>query len=291
MSEVVRIHEVGPRDGLQAEKRIVPVAERVALIDKLSASGVWAIEVGSFVNPARVPQMAGTDQVMAMLTPKAGMVYSVLVPNLRGLEGFIAARASNTGLDWEIALFIAASEGFSRANIGCSIAESLTRVSAVVEAARPLGVRLRGYISCLTDCPYDGPVDPAAVARVAKALYDIAPMPISLGDTLGRGTPERVTKAIAAVAQNVPLSQLAGHFHDTGGKAADNIEAALALGLRDFDAAVGGLGGCPFAPGAPGNVATELAVARIEALGYATGVNRAILAGAAQMARDMRAAQ
>jgi len=286
MAEFVRIHEVGPRDGLQNEERLISVARKVALIDLLSRSGLRDIEVGSFVSPKWVPQMADTDQVLARLRPAPGVRYAVLVPNMRGWEGFLAARRKDIVTD--IAVFISASEGFSQSNLNCSIAESVARLRPVVRAAQDAGVAVRGYVSCVTDCPFDGPTDPQQVADAVALLREVAPMPVSLGDTIGKGTPVRVAAMLKAVLEVAPAAMLAGHFHDTGGQALANIEASLDLGLRAFDSAVGGLGGCPYAPGAPGNVATEAVLALLARLGYDTGVNADVIAQAAAMAKDMR---
>ena len=286
MAEFVRIHEVGPRDGLQNEKALIPVARKVALIDLLGRSGLGDIEVGSFVSPKWVPQMAGTDRVLAEIAPVPGVRYAVLVPNMRGWEAFQAARMP--GVTYEVAVFIAASEGFSRSNLNCSIAESVARLMPVVQAAQDAGVALRGYVSCVTDCPFDGPVAPDAVARACTMLRELAPMPLSLGDTIGKGTPAGVAAMLEAVLQVAPADALAGHFHDTGGRALANIEVALEMGLRDFDSAVGGLGGCPYAPGAPGNVATEAVLDLMAARGFETGIDRDVIAQAAEMARGMR---
>ncbi|KQB98372.1 hydroxymethylglutaryl-CoA lyase [Loktanella sp. 1ANDIMAR09] len=282
----VRIHEVGPRDGLQNEPGVIAVADKVALIDLLSRSGLRDIEVGSFVSPKWVPQMADSDQVLAGLTPQAGVRYAVLVPNMRGWEGFLAAR--RTDMTTDIAVFISASEGFSQSNLNCSIAQSVARLRPVVQAAEDAGVTVRGYVSCVTDCPFDGPTAPDAVARAVEMLHDLAPMQVSLGDTIGKGTPERVAAMLKAVLDVAPATDLAGHFHDTGGLALANIGASLDLGLRAFDTAVGGLGGCPYAPGAPGNVATEAVLALLDRLGYETGVDADVIAQAVQMAKGMR---
>ncbi len=286
MSAFVRIHEVGPRDGLQNESAVIPVADKVALIDLLSTSGLRDIEVGSFVSPKWVPQMADTDRVLAELTPVKNVRYGVLVPNMRGWEGFVAARVPD--VTYEVAVFISASEGFSQSNLNCSIAESVARLTPVVQAAKDAGVGVRGYISCVTDCPFDGPVAPNAVARAAELLLAVAPMQLSLGDTIGKGTPETVGAMLKAVIDVAPAAQLAGHFHDTGGQALANIEVSLEMGLRAFDSAVGGLGGCPYAPGAPGNVATEAVLDLVHGLGFETGVDRDVIAKAAEMARGMR---
>jgi len=282
MAERVEIFEVGPRDGLQNEKRAIPTADKIALIDTLSGAGFRRIEVASFVSPKRVPRMADSAAVLAGIARAPGVRYGALVPNLRGLRAALAARAD------EVAIFGSASEGFSRANINATIAESLERFAPVAEAARAAGLPLRGYVSCVTDCPYDGPVAPGAVARVAQALHAMGCYEISLGDTIGRGTPERIDAMLGAVCDAVPSDRLAGHYHDTAGRALDNIEVSLARGLRVFDAAAGGLGGCPFAPGAAGNVATEAVHDRLTALGHETGLDRAVLARAAELARAMR---
>lgn len=286
MTEFVRIHEVGPRDGLQNEPGVIGVDRKVALIDLLATSGLRDIEVGSFVSPKWVPQMADTDQVLARLHPVDGVRYGVLVPNMRGWEGFVAARVP--GVTYEVAVFISASEGFSQSNLNCSIATSVERLTPVVQAAQAAGVGVRGYISCVTDCPFDGAVPPEAVARAAAMLRDVAPMQLSLGDTIGGGTPARVASMLEAVMAVAPVADLAGHFHDTGGRALANIRAALDLGVRAFDTAVGGLGGCPYAPGAPGNVATEPVLEMLHGLGFTTGVDVDVIAKAAEMARGMR---
>ena len=280
----VTLHEVGPRDGLQNEPGVIPVADKVALIDLLGQSGLTDIEVGSFVSPKWVPQMADTPDVLTQMQRVAGCTYGVLVPNMRGWDSF--ARFADG--PFEIAVFISASEGFSVANLNCSIAESVDRLSPVVSAAQAAQVPVRGYVSCVTDCPFDGAIAPAAVARAVQMLRDIAPMQVSLGDTIGKGTPARVADMLDAVLDVVPADQLAGHFHDTSGLALDNITVSLSKGLRHFDSAVGGLGGCPYAPGAPGNVATEAVIAHVHNLGYVTGVDGDIIAKAAKMARGMR---
>ncbi|MDQ7262328.1 hydroxymethylglutaryl-CoA lyase [Paracoccus sp. PS-1] len=278
----VEIFEVGPRDGLQNEKRPIPAAEKIALVDLLSQAGFRRIEVTSFVPPKWVPQMADAAEVMAGIARRPGIRYAVLTPNLRGYE---AARAA--GAD-EVAIFASASEGFSRANLNASIAESLERFAPVAEAARADGIPLRGYVSVVTDCPFDGPVPPANVARVAAALRDMGCYEVSLGDTIGQGRPETIDAMLSAVLQELPSERLAGHYHDTAGRALENIDASLARGLRVFDAAVGGLGGCPYAPGAAGNVATEKVAAHLVAQGHDTGLDLAVVDEAAAMARAMR---
>lgn len=282
MSDRVEIFEMGPRDGLQNEKRLIPAADKIALVDLLSQAGFRRIEVTSFVSPRWVPQMADADEVLARITRAPGIRYAALTPNLRGYQAARAARAD------EVAIFASASEGFSRANLNCSIAESLDRFAPVAEAARADGMPLRGYVSVVTDCPFDGPTPPAQVARVAAALRDLGCYEISLGDTIGHGRPETIRAMLQAVLAELPPDRLAGHYHDTQGRALENIEASLDLGLRVFDAAVGGLGGCPYAPGAAGNVATEAVAARLAALGFDTGLDAAVLDKAAAFARSLR---
>lgn len=284
MAELVEIVEMGPRDGLQNEKRIIPTAEKVALVNALSLCGFRRIEVASFVSPKWVPQMADGAEVLAGINRAPGVRYAALTPNMRGYEAAKAAGAD------EVAIFASASEGFSRANLNCTIAESLDRFRPVAAAAGQDGIPVRGYVSVVTDCPYDGKVAPAAVTRVAAALRDMGCFEISLGDTIGQGRPETVDAMLTAVLAELPAGRLAGHFHDTAGRALDNIDAALARGLRVFDAAVGGLGGCPYAPGAAGNVATERVAAHLAAGGYETGLDAARIGAAAAMARAMRGA-
>ena len=282
MSEYVEIFEVGPRDGLQNEKRLIPAEEKIALIDVLSKAGFQRIEVASFVSPKWVPQMADGAEVLAGITRTPGVAYAALTPNMKGFERAVEARVD------EIAIFGSASEGFSKANINATIAESLERFAPVAKTAQEAGIRVRGYISCVTDCPYDGPTVPANVARVAEALDAMGCYEISLGDTIGQGRPETIAAMLDAVLQVIPADRLAGHYHDTAGRALANIEVSLERGLRVFDAAVGGLGGCPYAPGAAGNVATEGVDARLRDLGYETGLDTSVLARAADMARKMR---
>lgn len=284
MNDYVEIFEVGPRDGLQNEKRQIPTAEKIALVDCLSTAGFKRIECASFVSPKWVPQMSDSAEVLAGIARKIGISYAALTPNMRGLEGAIAAKAD------EVAIFGSASEGFSKANINATIAESLERFAPVAKAAQEAGLLVRGYVSCVVECPYDGAVDPSQVAKVVAALRDMGCYEISLGDTIGRGSPAMVDAMLKAVVREMPAEQLAGHFHDTGGLALENIEVALSHGLRVFDAAVGGLGGCPYAPGAAGNVATEAVHDRLIALGYQTGLDRGVLEQAANLARAMRAA-
>lgn len=281
MPDIV-IVEVGPRDGLQNNKRLIPAAEKIALIDLLSGAGFQRIEATSFVSPKWVPQMADAAEVMAGITRAPGVRYEVLTPNLKGYEAARAARADKASI------FASASEGFSRANLNCTIAESLERYIPVMEAARADGIPVRGTVSVVTDCPFDGPTPPENVARVAAALRDLGCFEISLGDTIGQGRPETIDAMLAAVLEELPPEHLAGHYHDTAGRALQNIDASIARGLRVFDAAVGGLGGCPYAPGAEGNVATEKVAAHLAAQGFETGLDMALLQQAAAMAQGMR---
>ncbi len=268
----VRIVEVGPRDGLQNEPRLVPTAVKLELIARLGACGLATIEATAFVSPKWVPQMADSTEVMRSLVRRDGVAYPVLVPNMKGFESALAAGAE------EIAVFGAASEAFSRKNINCSIAESLDRFQPVVEAARAANVKVRGYVSCVLGCPYQGAVSPGAVAEVAGALLEMGCYEISLGDTIGVGTPDGTRAMIEAVAKRVPINRLAGHFHDTYGMAIANIAAALELGVATFDSSVAGLGGCPYAAGASGNVATDDVVYLLHGMGIATGIDLVTLA-------------
>lgn len=270
----VRIVEVAPRDGLQNEPVTVPTAVKVELIERLLAAGLTHIEVGSFVSARWVPQMADTAAVMARLPPNPAGRYAVLVPNLKG---FAAAKEAGAG---EVAVFASASEAFSRANINCSIAESLERFRPVAEAARAAGIPLRGYVSCVLGCPYEGMVAPQAVADVASRLVGMGCYEVSLGDTIGAGTPDSARACVATVAETIPRERIALHVHDTRGQALANIRACLELGVSVVDAAVAGLGGCPYAAGAPGNVATEAVVAECDRLGIATGIDPGRLAEA-----------
>jgi len=282
MNEFVELVEMAPRDGLQNEARAISVADKVALVDQLSRCGFRRIEVASFVSPNWVPQMAGSAEVVANLTRVSDVRYTALVPNLRGFDAALAA-----GID-EIAVFGSASEGFSQANLNCSVAESLAMFAPVVTAAKTHGLPVRGYVSCITDCPFDGPTLPRQVAYVTQAMLGMGVYQVSLGDTLGRATSRALSAMFDAVLDVARADQLAGHFHDTGGRALAHIEQSLRLGLRVFDSAVGGLGGCPHAPGAPGNVATEAVVARLHALGYCTGLDAGQIAKAAQFAKGLR---
>ena len=268
----VRIVEVGPRDGLQNEARAVPTAVKLELVERLAAAGLRTIEATAFVSPRWVPQMADHAELLRALARRPGVEYPVLVPNLRGFEAALAAGAT------EVAVFAAASETFTRRNVNASIAESLERFAPVLAAARRHGVKVRGYVSCVVGCPYEGEIDPARVADVAGRLLDLGCHEISLGDTIGVGTPPSVMRMLEAVARRVPLARLAAHFHDTYGMAVANVHAAYQLGLRTFDGSVAGLGGCPYAKGATGNVATEDLVYLMSGLGAETGVDLALLA-------------
>jgi len=263
----VRIVEVGPRDGLQNEPQSVPAAVKIELIQRLADAGLTSVEATAFVSPNWVPQMADHAEVMAGIRRKPGVAYPVLVPNLQGFEA-----AKRAGAE-EIAVFAAASETFSRKNINCSIAESLERFAPVVRAARASRIRVRGYISCVAGCPYEGEVKPQAVAAVAEKLYRMGCYEISLGDTIGVGTPGKIRALIETVARKLPMQRLAGHYHDTYGQALANVYASLQAGVRTFDSSIAGLGGCPYAKGATGNVATEDVVYMLNGLGIRTGVD------------------
>ena len=262
----VTIVEVGPRDGLQNEATPVSVADKVALVEALAAAGLPVVEAGAFVSPKWVPQMAGSEEVLRAVRKRPGVRYPVLVPNLKGLEAALAAGAE------EIAVFGAASESFSRKNINCSIAESLERFRPVAEAALARGVRVRGYVSCVLGCPYEGEIAPSAVARVAAALHAMGCFEISLGDTIGTGTPRKTAAMLAAVTAELPVTALAIHAHDTYGQALANVLTALELGVRVVDSSAAGLGGCPYAKGASGNLATEDLVYMLDGMGVRTGV-------------------
>ncbi|HWA48566.1 MAG TPA: hydroxymethylglutaryl-CoA lyase [Dongiaceae bacterium] len=263
----VRVVEVGPRDGLQNEAAQVPLATKVELIDRLSDTGLPVIEAGAFVSPKWVPQMADSAEVLKRIRQKPGISYPVLVPNVKGLEAALAAGAQ------EIAVFGAASESFSQRNINCSIAESLERFRPVVDAAQSAGLKVRGYVSCVLGCPYEGEIAPEAVARVAEALIGMGCYEVSLGDTIGIGTPAKAQRMIEAVAAEVDVSHLAAHFHDTYGQALANLLAVLEMGVAVVDSSVSGLGGCPYAPGASGNVASEDVVYMLHGLGIETGID------------------
>jgi hydroxymethylglutaryl-CoA lyase len=274
MSDQVRIVEVGPRDGLQNEKTPVSVADRIAFIEALVGAGLHTVEVGAFVSPKAIPQMVNSDQVLRGVDHHPDSEFHVLVPNEKGYE---AARAAGAKV---IAVFASASEGFSRANINCSVAESIERFKPVVERAKADSVKVRGYISCVLGCPFDGEVKPSAVANAADMLWELGCYEISLGDTIGVGTPLKAKALLRAVAGTVPVARLAMHFHDTYGQALANLYAGMEVGVRVIDSAAGGLGGCPYAPGATGNVATEDVVYMLEGMGVATGVDMAKLLAA-----------
>ena len=282
MGDTVQIVEMSPRDGLQNEPTKVPTAGKIALIDMLSETGLRRIEATSFVSPKWVPQLADAAEVMQGIRRKPDVTYSVLTPNQKGLERAIAVGAD------EVAVFASASEGFSQRNINCSIAESIERFRPLMAAAQDAGLKVRGYVSCVTDCPYDGPTAPSAVARVVADLIDIGCFEISLGDTIGQATPTTTQAMLKAVLDVAGAKMLAGHFHNTNGRALDNIDVALEAGIRCFDASAGGLGGCPYAPGAQGNVATEAVVARLHQQGVKTGVDLGALQAAATFAQSLR---
>ncbi|MHC8305125.1 hydroxymethylglutaryl-CoA lyase [Pseudomonas sp. PB3P13] len=271
----VRLVEVGPRDGLQNEAQPISVIHKVQLVDALTAAGLSYIEVGSFVSPKWVPQMAGSADVFAQIQRKTGVTYAALAPNLRGFEDALAAGVK------EVAVFAAASEAFSQRNINCSINESLQRFEPIMDAAREHGVKVRGYVSCVLGCPYEGDVKPGQVAQVAQELYAMGCHEVSLGDTIGTGTAGATRTMFDAVSAAVPREKLAGHFHDTYGQAMANIYASLLEGISVFDSSIAGLGGCPYAKGASGNVATEDVVYLLNGLGIDTGIDldALILAG------------
>ncbi|WP_313203029.1 hydroxymethylglutaryl-CoA lyase [Pseudomonas sp.] len=275
MPATVRLVEVGPRDGLQNEAQPISVADKVRLVDDLTDAGLSYIEVGSFVSPKWVPQMAGSADVFAGIQQRAGVTYAALAPNLRGFEDALAAGVK------EVAVFAAASEAFSQRNINCSISESLQRFEPIMEAARSHGVRVRGYVSCVLGCPYEGKVSAEQVAPVARALHDMGCYEVSLGDTIGTGTAGDTRRLFEVVSAVVPRTQLAGHFHDTYGQALANVYASLLEGISVFDSSVAGLGGCPYAKGATGNIATEDVLYLLQGLGIETGIDldRLIAAG------------
>jgi hydroxymethylglutaryl-CoA lyase len=280
LPRAVRIVEVGPRDGLQNESRTVDAATKIALIDQLAAAGLVTIEAGSFVSPKWVPQMADTDRVMAGITRRDGVAYPVLVPNMKGLQAALAAAAD------EVAVFAAASEAFSQRNINCSIAESLERFAPVVAAARARGVRVRGYVSCVLGCPYQGAVPVDAVVEVAERLIALGCYEVSLGDTIGVGTPLAARRLVDSVGARIGMARVAVHFHDTYGQALANLLACLEVGVAVVDSAVAGLGGCPYAKGATGNVATEDVLYMLDGLGIATGVDLDRVAAAGRWISD-----
>ncbi|MGV8938722.1 MAG: hydroxymethylglutaryl-CoA lyase [Allorhizobium sp.] len=277
----VTIVEVGPRDGLQNEANFVETGRKVELIDLLSECGFRRIEAASFVSPRWVPQMVDATEVMAGIKRRPGTLYSVLTPNMRGFEAALLAGAD------EVAIFASASETFSRKNINCTIADSLERFQPLAQAAREAGMPLRGYVSCVVECPYEGHIAPAAVAQVTADLLALGCHEVSLGDTLGKGRPETISAMLDAVLDIAAADQLAGHYHDTNGRAGESIEVSLARGLRVFDSAIAGLGGCPYAPGAKGNVDTSVVQSLMLRLGYETGLDQTRLAQAAALAKSM----
>ncbi|WP_061237973.1 hydroxymethylglutaryl-CoA lyase [Ectopseudomonas composti] len=272
----VRLVEVGPRDGLQNEKQPISVADKVRLVDDLTAAGLSYVEVGSFVSPKWVPQMAGSAEVFAAIQRKPGITYAALTPNLKGFEAALEAKVE------EVAVFAAASETFSQKNINCSIADSLQRFVPLMEAAKAANVRVRGYVSCVLGCPYDGEIAPEQVASVARELYAMGCYEVSLGDTIGTGTAGKTRALFEQVGRDIPRERLAGHFHDTYGQALANIYASLLEGIHVFDSSVAGLGGCPYAKGATGNVATEDVLYLLQGLGIETGVDMDKLIAAGQ---------
>lgn len=276
MPQNVRLVEVGPRDGLQNEAQPISVADKVQLVDALTDAGLSYIEVGSFVSPKWVPQMAGSAEVFGAIKQRPGITYAALAPNQRGFEDALAAGVK------EVAVFAAATQSFSQRNINCSISESLQRFEPIMLAARSHGVRVRGYVSCVLGCPYEGKVRAEQVAPVANALYEMGCYEVSLGDTLGSGTAGDTRRLFEVVSAQVPRAQLAGHFHDTYGQALANVYASLLEGIRVFDSSVAGLGGCPYAKGATGNVATEDVVYLMQGLGIDTGIDLGRLIAAGQ---------
>ncbi len=281
MPERVTIYEVGPRDGLQNEAGLIPTEDKIRLVDLLTGCGFAKIEVASFVDPRKVPQMADGAALLEGIA-RGNASYAALTPNLKGYQ-----RARAAGAD-QVAVFASASEGFSRANINCSIDESIARFRPVCDAAKSGAIPVRGYVSCVIACPYDGPTPPGNVARVAAELLTLGCYEISLGDTIGAGMPQTIKKVLRAVLQVAPPERFAGHYHDTADRALANIEASLELGLRTFDSAIGGLGGCPFASGSKGNVATEAVVELMESMGFETGIDREKLREAATFAHSLR---
>lgn len=272
MNDHVTIFEVGPRDGLQNEKQLIATKDKVRLIDLLSKCGFSKIEATSFVSPKWVPQMADANEVMAGIVRAPGISYAALTPNMKGYE-----RARDAGVD-EVAVFAAASESFSQKNINCSIAESIERFAPVLEAAKSDGIRVRGYVSCVVECPYEGAIEPLAVADISRSLLEAGCYEVSLGDTIGKGKPATVAAMLGEVLSVAPPEKLAGHFHDTNGNALGNIRVSMENGLRVFDSAIGGLGGCPYAPGARGNVDTSSVIQLMKEMGMSTGINSSALA-------------
>ncbi|MGB0411743.1 MAG: hydroxymethylglutaryl-CoA lyase [Pikeienuella sp.] len=278
----VTIFEMGPRDGLQNEAAMIATADKVRLVDMLTDAGFSKIEVASFVSPKWVPQMADGADVLAAIARAPGVAYTALTPNLKGFERAVASNVD------EIAIFGSASEGFSHSNLGRGRVAALEMFAPVAEAARAQGVKMRGYVSCVVECPFDGPVAPKDVADAVAAMLAMGCYEVSLGDTIGRGTPDSIAAMLDAVLAIADPQHLAGHYHDTNNRALESIAVSLDKGLTTFDAAVGGLGGCPYAPGAKGNVATEAVVEMVEARGLSTGIDHAKLAKAATFAKTLR---
>ncbi|GAA6212464.1 hydroxymethylglutaryl-CoA lyase [Hyphomicrobiales bacterium 4NK60-0047b] len=266
-STKIRIYEVGPRDGLQNEKELIATKQKVELVNLLSDTGFEKIEVTSFVSPKWVPQMADAIEVLSAINRNANVTYAALTPNMKGFEKAIEANVE------EVAIFGSASETFSQKNINCSIKESLDRFLPVVKAGLAANVPVRAYVSCVAGCPYEGDISPDAVKLVAEQLLEMGCYEVSLGDTIGKGTPDLISKMLEAVLKTVPANQLAGHYHDTNGKALDNVQASLEYGVTTYDSAVGGLGGCPYAPGAKGNLSTKSLAEMLHAEGYITGLD------------------
>ena len=281
MKKYIEIFEVGPRDGLQSERKVIGTEDKVKLVNFLSKCGMAKIEVSSFVSPKWVPQLADADIVFKTITRYPTVKYTALTPNLKGLNDAIAAKAN------EVAIFAAASETFSKKNINCSIEESINRFKPLMVEASAHGIPVRGYISCITDCPYEGKVNPSVVLKIAEHLYKLGCYQISLGDTIGKATPETLIKLYNYLFSEMSETVFAGHFHDTQGFALENIELSIENGLKTFDTSIAGLGGCPYAPGASGNVATERVVRFIEAKGYQTRINLDMLKEASNFAKAL----
>ena len=279
-SRRIRITEVGPRDGLQNESKIVPTETKIRLVDALSAAGFPEIETSSFVHPRWVPQLADAAEVFAGIDRRDGILYSALVPNVQGLERAVEAGVS------KVSVFTAASESFCRKNINADIEESVERFRPVIESAMEMGLPVRGYVSCIVECPYEGTVSPSAVSEVVARLLDLGPMEIDLGETLGVASPDQIEEVLAACVTRMPLSDICLHLHDTHGHALDSVERAVGLGVNRFDSACGGLGGCPYAPGAAGNLATERLLALCEKRGWETGVDQAMVSTATSVVRE-----
>ena len=280
MTEFVTIFEVAPRDGLQNIKKVIPTEDKIQFIDLLSKCGYKKIEVASFVNPSWIPQMADSAEVMSEIHRNSEVKYCALTPNVKGMENAILANAD------EVAIFASASESFSQKNINCSISESIDRFKPVVELAKEKNVPVRGYLSCVIDCHYEGPIEPQKVVEIAKELFELGIYEVSLGDTTGKGTPETISNMLDAVLTEIPAEKLAGHFHDTNGRAIENIEASLERGLQVFDSSIAGLGGCPFMPDSKGNVDTMQVVTLLEKKGFTTGLELDNLNKAARFAKN-----